>query len=188
VVADRAKLASYFVDACFEHGVEHAVIISMLGAETKTTAYHKQFAEIEEYAMSRAGRPVKAGVADRGHMKFSPTVIRAPPFYQNIYGVLGTLSRGMFYYPLGNPSTQLCHVDYNDVGKASDDRAADCDRLLCHVCIPVHCVSTRRPHPVSFQVFVFMHLQHIAQAPHRRTALQRTALWSTALWSTATIW
>jgi hypothetical protein len=177
------------VDACFEHGVEHAVIISMLGAETKTTAYHKQFAEIEEYAMSRLGRPVKAGVADRGHMKFSPTIIRAPPFYQNIYGVLGTLSRGMFYYPLGNPSTQLCHVDYNDVGKASDAKIADRDRLFCQVCIPVHlCPRPPAPRPappVSFQVFICMHLQHIAPyltAPHRHTALQH------ALWSTPTMW
>lgn len=68
--------------------------------------------------MQRVGRPVKVAVGDRGHKKFQPTIIRAPPFYQNIYGVLGTLTKGMFYYPLGNPSGTLCHVDYQDVGKA----------------------------------------------------------------------
>lgn len=115
---DRAKLVSYFVDACFDHGVENAVIISVLGAETKTTRFQKQFAEIEEYALSKAGRPVKVGIADRGHKKFTPTIIRAAPFYQNMYGLLGTLVKGTFYYPLGNPAGNLCHVSYDDVALA----------------------------------------------------------------------
>ena len=54
-IADRAQLGKFFVDACFEHGCEHAVIMSYLGSETKKTSYHRQFAEIEEYAMGKAG-------------------------------------------------------------------------------------------------------------------------------------
>jgi len=113
---DRAALGKFFVDACFEHGCEHAVIMSYLGSETKATSYHRQFAEIEEYAMGKAGQPVKVAIGDRGHKKFSPTIVRAPPFYQNFYGCLNGIQAGKLYYPLEDK--ELTHVDFADVGKA----------------------------------------------------------------------
>jgi hypothetical protein len=105
-----------FIDACFENGCEHAIIMSYLGSESKATLYHRQFAEIEEYAMSKAGQPVKVAVGDRGHKKFAPVIIRAPPFYQNFYGCLNGIQQGTLYYPL--EAEALTHVDYNDVGRA----------------------------------------------------------------------
>lgn len=113
---DREKLGKFFVDACFENGCEHAVIMSYLGAEQKATTYHRQFAAIEEYALGKAGQPVKVAIGDRGHKKFAPVIIRAPPFYQNFYGCLNGIQNGTLYYPL--EGEQLTHVDYNDVGKA----------------------------------------------------------------------
>jgi len=115
---DRVKCVKNFVDMCFEHGVGNAVIISMCGTddEKQSTQYHKQFAQIEEYAMSKSGQPVKLAMADKGKRLFCPTIIRSPPFYQNFYGSLAGIQQGMLYYPLGDST--VTHVDFNDVGKA----------------------------------------------------------------------
>lgn len=112
----RVELSKTFIDMCFEHGVQYAVIMSYVGSETKETLYHRQFAEIEEYARSREGQAVKVAVGDRGHVKFSPIIVRAPPFYQNFYGSFRGIQNGTLYYPLEDG--KLTHVDFMDVGKA----------------------------------------------------------------------
>lgn len=113
---NRAELGKLFVDACFDHGVPNAVIMSMAEADKKETLYQTQFAEIEEYATTRTGRSVTLKVADKGHVKFNPIIIRSAPFYQNFYGSLPGIQKGKFYYPL--EEGKLHHVDFNDVGKA----------------------------------------------------------------------
>lgn len=112
----RAQLAKNFVDCCFEHGVQYAVVMSYVGAEKKATLYHKQFSEIEEYLQSKSGQAVKVAIADRGHKKFTPIIVRAPPFYQNFYGSYKGIEQGTLYYPL--EAGKLTHVDFMDVGKA----------------------------------------------------------------------
>eukprot|EP00040_Diaphanoeca_grandis_P018459 m.97115 g.97115 ORF g.97115 m.97115 type:complete len:311 (-) comp26947_c3_seq2:108-1040(-) len=114
---DRAALGKMFVDACFAHGVEHAVIISVLGADTKTTVYHKQFNEIEEYALAKAGKPVTVAIGDRGKRLFKPTILRSAQFFQNFYGSLPGLKKNVLYMPLGEHD-KLVHIDFEDVGKA----------------------------------------------------------------------
>jgi len=113
---DRTKHGKAFVDACMAHGVQHAVIISMAGADTRKTLYLKQFAEIEQYAASKSGQPVTVAIADRGHKKFAPIIIRSPPFYQNFYAVLANMTHGTLYYPLEDKA--ITHVDLGDVGHA----------------------------------------------------------------------
>jgi hypothetical protein len=50
--------------------------------DEKATLYQQQFAEIEEYAQSRAGKPVNTGSGDTGETKFCPIILRCAPFYQ----------------------------------------------------------------------------------------------------------
>jgi len=114
---DRAALGKMFVDACFAHGVGSAVIISVLGADTKKTLYHRQFNEIEEYALGKAGQPVKVAVGDRGKRLFAPTIVRSAQFFQNFYGSLPGLKKSTLYMPLGEHD-KLVHIDVEDVGKA----------------------------------------------------------------------
>jgi len=112
---NRADLGKRFVDACIEHGVQYGVFISVLGASKKQTAYQKQFAEIEAYALSKAGTPVKLAVGDKGKVKFAPVILRCAPFYQNFYGSLVGIQSGVLHFPLG--LNKFPHVDFMDVGK-----------------------------------------------------------------------
>eukprot|EP00055_Hartaetosiga_balthica_P006876 m.22646 g.22646 ORF g.22646 m.22646 type:complete len:305 (+) comp5471_c0_seq2:108-1022(+) len=112
---DRVQLTKYFVDACFDHGVQYATIISIIGADMKETTYQKQFNEIEEYVQSKAGQPVTLKVKDKGKVKFIPTIVRCAPFYQNFYGSLSSILRGQLYLPLLD--CNMCHVDIEDVAE-----------------------------------------------------------------------
>lgn len=80
-------------------------------------SYARQFSEIEKYAQSKSGQPVKVALADRGHMKFAPIIVRSCPFYQNFYGVLQSIKDGTLYYPLQEYG-KLAHLDFGDVGRA----------------------------------------------------------------------
>ena len=91
-----------FVDVLADTRACNDVLLSHFQKPKKTTKKKRQ--------------PVKVAIGDRGHKKFSPTIVRAAPFYQSFYGCLGTLSTGTLYYPLEDK--ELTHVDYNDVGKA----------------------------------------------------------------------
>ena len=115
---DRVKMGKAFVDACFEFGCRHAVLVSVAGADRKETAFQRQFAEIEEYALGKKGRPVKVKLADRGHMKFAPIIVRSCPFYQTFYTSIAAISTAKtLYYPLGIEGA-LTHTDVDDVGRA----------------------------------------------------------------------
>lgn len=120
---NRVELTKLFIDACINHGVKHAVILSYLAAEKRETTYQKQFWEIEEYARSKAGTPVKLKSKDKGKELFNPIILRSAPFYQNFYGSLAGIQSGTLYYPLGQHG-KLPHVDFLDVGKA-----------IAHVCV-----------------------------------------------------
>jgi len=113
---DRADLGKRFIDACLDHGVPYGVVMSMAGTDKKVTRYHEQFGEIEDYAFSKKGRSVTLRIGDKGHVKFNPIIVRSPPFFQNFYGSLPGIKKGVLYYPLEQGNLQ--HVDFNDVGKA----------------------------------------------------------------------
>lgn len=112
---DRADIAKHFIDACMNHGVEHAVILSVVGADTGATTFHKHFKEIEEYALSKAGQPVTLKVGDKGQVKFKPQILRCAMFYQNMFSFVPVLKEGHLYLPLRAGS--LGHVDMEDVGE-----------------------------------------------------------------------
>ncbi|EGD83042.1 hypothetical protein PTSG_03680 [Salpingoeca rosetta] len=111
---DRVKVTKAFVDACFDHGVEHAVIVSVIGADTRDTVFHQQFKEIEDYVLGRADKPVRLKVGDKGQVRFRPVILRCAMFYQNIYSFVPVLKDGHLYLPLRDGS--LGHVDMEDVG------------------------------------------------------------------------
>lgn len=110
---DRADLSRRFIDQCMSFGVEYAVLISVVGADEKATLLHQQFAEIEEYAMSMAGKPVHVEVRNTGKLTFKPVVVRSAPFFQNIYGSLGAIKAGTLYLPLDDGF--MAHVSLYDV-------------------------------------------------------------------------
>eukprot|EP00038_Savillea_parva_P008085 m.174599 g.174599 ORF g.174599 m.174599 type:complete len:314 (-) comp13855_c0_seq1:290-1231(-) len=115
-VQDRVAQGKMFVDACMNHGVQHAVIDSVCAADKEVTLYQKQFSEIEKYAMKRRGRAVTLKVADKGQNKFKPVICRVPYLYQNFYASIPGIRKGMLYYPLEDGA--LVHVDMEDVGQA----------------------------------------------------------------------
>ncbi|EDQ88184.1 uncharacterized protein MONBRDRAFT_37497 [Monosiga brevicollis MX1] len=111
---ERVAVTKKFIDACFTHGVQHAVILSVLQADRKETKFQQQFAEIEEYAMSKAGKPVNTGAGDTGSALFVPVILRCAPFYQNMYSSLRAIEQGTLTLPLGDHK-YLPHVDVEDV-------------------------------------------------------------------------
>lgn len=115
---DRADLGKKFVDVCIDNGVEYAIIVSIIGADEKATLYQRQFAEIEEYAMSKTSTPIKLEVGDKGKVMFKPIILRSALFFQNFYTSLGGLQEGSLYYPLGDDG-KIGHVDLADVGRAA---------------------------------------------------------------------
>ena len=98
------------VCSCCGSDPQAGVAISESGA----TAYHREFKKIEEYAAQKSGQPVTVAIADRGHKKFGPIIIRSPPFYQNFYAVLANIADNILYYPLDDQS--LTHTDFSDIG------------------------------------------------------------------------
>ncbi len=46
-------ITKQFIDQCIEAGVEYLIIPSVIGADSKGGLYQRQFAEIEEYALSK---------------------------------------------------------------------------------------------------------------------------------------
>jgi len=114
---DRVELVKLFVQACLDHGVQYAIIPSIVAADTRNTYYQKQFADIEDYVKSQAGKPVDIGAGNTGAVKFSPIILRCAPFYQNFYGSLGSIAEGTLYYPLAGE--KMGHVDLNDVGECA---------------------------------------------------------------------
>ena len=82
--------------------------------DRKETKFQQQFAEIEEYAMSKAGKPVNTGAGDTGSALFVPVILRCAPFYQNMYSSLRAIEQGTLMLPLGDHK-YLPHVDVEDV-------------------------------------------------------------------------
>jgi len=116
---NRAELGRRFVDVCIEHGVEYGILGSIVGADKQETEYQRQFYELEQYVLSKAGTPVKVAVGDKGKIQFKPVILRCAPFYQNFYGSYMGMKAGSLYYPLGHGTEKgrLAHVDFHDVGK-----------------------------------------------------------------------
>eukprot|EP00049_Salpingoeca_infusionum_P022323 m.6095 g.6095 ORF g.6095 m.6095 type:complete len:310 (+) comp5126_c0_seq2:207-1136(+) len=112
---DRVTKTKAFFDACIEHGIEHGIILSLLGADEPATEAQSQFAEIEAYAKAVAGKPVKLPVGDKGKVKFKYTILRCAPFYQNFFANLPTIAEGHLYLPLA--AMKLGHVDMDDAAK-----------------------------------------------------------------------
>eukprot|EP00042_Codosiga_hollandica_P040841 m.357095 g.357095 ORF g.357095 m.357095 type:complete len:310 (-) comp55965_c0_seq1:296-1225(-) len=113
---NRVELGKKFIDACIENGVQYGIFISVIDAARQRTAYQRQFYEIEEYAKSKEGTPVKLSVGDKGKVKFSPIIIRTSLFYQNFYGSLAGIQAGTLYYPIGLLG-KMAHVDLGDVAR-----------------------------------------------------------------------
>lgn len=118
---DRVQLCKNFVDACINHGIQYAIILSVIGTDNVAsslpcTTYQRQFAEIEAYAKSKQGSPVKLKTKDKGQVKFQPIILRTAPFYQNFYASLAGISSGELYYPLGQYGV-LAHTAVDDIGK-----------------------------------------------------------------------
>lgn len=100
--------------------------------------------------MGKAGQPVKVAIGDRGHKKFSPTIVRAPPFYQNFYGCLNGIQAGTLYYPLEDK--ELTHVDFVDVGKVSGSFSVVLRVRVC-VRVRVPCALSELLHRRMFKPF-----------------------------------
>jgi hypothetical protein len=58
-------------------------------SDTRSTLYQRQFADIEEYVRSQAGKSVNTGPGDTGATKFKPIILRCAPFYQASVGCEG---------------------------------------------------------------------------------------------------
>ncbi len=112
---DRAALGQQFIDACMANGVKYGVVISMLCVEQQATAFQRQFRAIEEYALSKAGKPVTLAAGDKGKELFQPVIVRSAPFFQNMFGFVTGMAAGKLYYPL--EEGHYPHVDLNDVAR-----------------------------------------------------------------------
>lgn len=117
--SDRVNLAKSFLDQCVEHGVEYAVLSSVIGADLGQTRYQQMAKEIEDYAKTLAGKPVKLAAGDKGKLKLKVVTLRSAPYFQNMYMLVKAIkAKGTLYYPLGDVDHRTMHVNLDDYGKA----------------------------------------------------------------------
>jgi uncharacterized protein YbjT (DUF2867 family) len=113
---DRAMLAKKFIDLCAENGVDYPIILSMTCADAKASLFHKQMAEVEEYAASKKGMTIKAQAWDKGKNLLLPIILRVPFFYQNLFSNAAEVKeKAVFAHCM--QSGLLPFVDVEDIGK-----------------------------------------------------------------------
>lgn len=115
---NRVALGRVFIDLCIEHGVDYPVICSMVGADLSATEQPlREMAEIEAYARSKQGQPVKRQLWDTGKSLLQPIIMRSGVFYQNAFNHVAMIRAKVLYLPLGDDG-RMPHTDLADLGAA----------------------------------------------------------------------
>jgi len=100
---NRADLVCAMVDGAKDSGVQHVAIVSVYGAMTEKTMFHKQFRHMEKH-LEASG--------------LSYTFLRSVVFYDNLLGSADTIkSKGEFYGCMDDAKYPTIAVD--DVGKSA---------------------------------------------------------------------
>lgn len=121
--ADRVSLTRTFLVECALNGVDHPIVISMVGAgndshEGEIPEHLEEMGEVENIARQLAGFKTtlrRDSHLDGGSKVLEPVILRCGQFYENFYGMASLFEHGTLHFPLGT-SGRMPAVSLVDVG------------------------------------------------------------------------